>query len=140
MSGVGRPLKFKSAKKLQEQIDGYFSSCFEEKTIVKDDGEEEKVKIQIKPYTITGLALFLDTDRQTLLNYENRMEYFDTIKKAKTKIEAFAEECLFTNRNTAGVIFNLKNNYNWVDKQEVEHSGVEFSIKLPTDMGGDTNE
>ena len=31
-----------------------------------------------------------------------------------------AEERLFNGGNTAGVIFNLKNNYGWVDKQEVE--------------------
>ena len=100
----GRPMKFKSPKEIEDKANEYFSKC---------DVEE-------RPYTITGLAIALDTDRQTLINYENRDEFFDTIKKAKQKVENYAEERLFNGGNTAGVIFNLKNNYGWVDKQEVE--------------------
>ena len=33
--------------------------------------------------------------------------------------EAYAEEIMFFSRNPAGVIFALKNNYNWTDKHEV---------------------
>ncbi len=108
---VGRPLKFKSVESLQAQIDYYFKSCH------SDAGDI------IRPYTITGLALALDTTRHTLLNYGKDEEYLSTIKKAKQKIENYAEESLYTNKHTAGIIFNLKNNYGWVDKQEVAHSG-----------------
>lgn len=107
---VGRPLKFESAEQLQKQIDDYFRSCH--------DGDDRL----IRPYTITGLALALDTSRQTLLNYENQDEYFDTIKKAKLKIENYAEEALFTSKQTAGVIFNMVNNYGWKNKQEHEQN------------------
>jgi len=109
---VGRPLKFKTVQELQEKIDDYFESC---KNIKGD---------LIRPYTITGLALALDTSRKVLLDYENRDdEYSYTIKKAKLRIENFAEESLFTSKQTAGVIFNLKNNYGWQDKQEVGLNG-----------------
>ena len=104
---VGRPLKFKTVKELQGKIDKYFESC----------------KKENRPLTITGLALALDTNRQTLLNYEERDEFFDTIKKAKLMCENFAEESLFTARQVAGTIFNLKNNYGWKDKQDIGHSG-----------------
>ncbi len=100
----GRPMKFKTPQEIETKANEYFKMCDE----------------QDRPYTITGLALALDTDRQTLINYENRDEFFDTIKKAKQKVENYAEERLFNGGNTAGVIFNLKNNYGWVDKQEVE--------------------
>ena len=33
--------------------------------------------------------------------------------------EAYAEETMFFSRNPAGVIFALKNNYNWTDKHDV---------------------
>lgn len=101
---MGRPLKFKTPKEIEEKANEYFKDCDEKE----------------KPYTITGLAIALDTDRKTLLNYEDRDDFFPTIKKIKQKVENYAEERLFTGSNTAGVIFNLKNNYGWVDKQEVD--------------------
>lgn len=106
--GVGRPLKFQSVEELNEKIEAYFDSCWDE--------EESCYK---RPYTITGLALALDTSRKVLLDYERRNdEYSDTIKRAKNRVENYAEEALFTSKQTAGVIFNLKNNHGWVDKTE----------------------
>lgn len=102
---TGRPLKYTSVKAMQKDIDKYFAECDENK----------------KPYTVSGLAYALGTNRQTLLNYEEKEEFFDTIKKAKAKIEVFNEEQLY-NKDvpTTGIIFNLKNNYGWKDKQEIE--------------------
>lgn len=76
---------------------------------------------QPKPYTITGLAVFLGTSRQTLINYENRDEYFDTIKGAKDRIEQYWENQLLGSHAT-GPIFNLKNNYGWEDTQKFDHT------------------
>ena len=104
---AGRPLKFESVEEVQELIEAYFLAC--------DDDEKPR------PYTITGLALALDTCRQTLLDYENKDEFSDTIKKAKNKIHNYAEERLYSN-NVAGVIFNLKNNFGWKDKTEVDNN------------------
>ena len=108
--------KFKSVRQLQNAIDKYFKECDEKE----------------KPYTVSGLAYALDTNRQTLLNYEEKFpEFVDTIKNAKAKIEAFNEEQLY-NRNvpTVGVIFNLKNNYDWKDKQEIEGINSEIDITI----------
>lgn len=129
MKKAGRPRKYKSVDELQSKIDSYFHNCdnYHIKTF-NEDGEEV-YKHQPKPYTISGLALALDMSRQDLLNYQNRTEFFDTIKKAKQRCEVYAEEQLFTAKNTAGVIFNLKNNYNYKDKQEVE-AEVSQTIKI----------
>ena len=100
---VGRPLKFETVKQLETLIEAYFNNCDQE----------------IKPYTITGLALWLDTSRETLINYEERPEFFDTIKRAKQKCENWVEEGALMNRiNPTSAIFNLKNNYGWKDKVE----------------------
>lgn len=133
----GRPMKFKSVEELQEKIDAYFESCYEEVWIQDEEGEwkpvldhDGNVKTRmIRPLTITGLAVALDTSRQTLLNYEENGQFFDTIKKAKEKIESFAEEQLFTNPRTAGVIFNMVNNYGWKNKQEHDQN-VTVNSKL----------
>jgi len=98
--------KWKTPKALKKDIDEYFKMCVDKE----------------KPLTISGLALALDTNRQTLLNYENNMgKDFDAlIKKAKLMCENFAEEFLFTGKNVAGTIFNLKNNYGYKDRQDID--------------------
>lgn len=115
---VGRPLKYDSVDKMQEDIERYFAKCDEEK----------------RPYTVSGLAYALNTTRRTLLDYEEKDEYSHTIKSAKAKIEMFNEEMLYNKDvSTTGVIFNLKNNYNWKDKQEIEaevNSDMNIHIEL----------
>jgi len=113
----GRPLKFKSVEELSTKIDAYFSFC------------DEKGK----PYTVSGLAVYLDCGIKTLKNYENDDEFLPTIKKAKDKIQNFAEEKLFDRTtNATGVIFNLKNNWGWKDKteQETTHKGEALKINV----------
>lgn len=145
---VGRPLKFGSVEELQKKIDEYFESCFEEvwyqdkdgRWLPKLDRNEQIILQQVRPYTITGLAVHLDTTRDTLLDYEGRDEFSDTIKKAKSKCELFAEEQLFTKQNVTGVIFNLKNNYSrWADKQEIDNNiankdGKPFEVRSYEDQ------
>ena len=116
-------MKFNSPQEIEKLADEYFKMC------------DEKGK----PYTITGLALALDTDRRTLLNYEEKDDFFPTIKKVKQKVENYAEEKLFNGSNTAGVIFNLKNNYGWVDKQEVD-TNVNLSYEEKLKQVADDNE
>ena len=100
---AGRPLKFETVEELQAKIDAYFSN----------EKEEE--------WTITGLALALDTSLETLMNYEEKPEYFDAIKKAKDKVHNAYEKDL-RRKGRSGDIFALKN-FGWSDKQELEHSG-----------------
>ena len=107
MGKVERPKAFKSVKEVEEKINAYFNYC------------EEKEK----PYTMSGLAYYLGIDRKTLLNYSKNEEYFHTIKKARDKVQMQLEECLYRLGNNSGVIFNLKNNFDWKDK--IEHSSSE---------------
>ena len=100
----GRPPKWESVEQLEKLLNDYFALCDESK----------------RPYTVTGLALALDTNRQTLVNYEKKDEFFDTIKRAKMKCENYAEEELFRTSQVAGIIFNLKNNYGWKDAQQID--------------------
>jgi hypothetical protein len=148
---VGRPLKFANAGELQVRIDEYFHSCYEERWDSRSDKDGNVtwhpsldrygmiIRDQIKPFTISGLAVFLGTSRQTLLNYEETDEFFDTITRAKAIIENYAEEQLFDKnaRNINGIQFNLNNNYKrWTNKQEVDmNATLEYSLKLPPKPG-----
>ena len=103
---VGRPRKYKNVEELQLLIDEYFLTCDQ----------------MHRPYTITGLALFLDMDRQSLLRYEKEYkdEFCYTIKRAKERVQEFVECCLFKKGIAPGVIFNLKNNFGWEEKQNID--------------------
>lgn len=123
----GRPLKFKSPEELQKKIDEYYKWAKDNK----------------KHITITGLAWFLETNRQTLLNYENensdlykniknseKVKFIDAIKNAKARIEMEYEESLFYKNSSVGAIFTLKNNYGYVDKQEIVQENREINVTL----------
>ena len=106
--------KYQNVDELQKVIDEYFEFCD------KND----------KPYTMSGLAYALGIDRRTLLNYSKDEDYFPTIKKAKQLVEMQLEEnALFNKSNPTFTIFNLKNNFNWKDKQEHEISNSEETNK-----------
>lgn len=121
-NGEGRPPKFKTVKEMQVKIDAYFASCWEE--------DEDGNKNQKIPYTITGLALALDTDRELLLDYGNKDEFSDAIKKAKLKCHNFAEQHLFSGKNATGAIFNLKNNWGWKDETTANLNGNNIAPQI----------
>lgn len=139
---VGKPRKYKTLEELENAIQEYFDKC---KTEYEKD-EEGKVMVTTKnvpivkynPPTITGLALALGfQSRQALINYEGYgEEYHYTIKKAKLFIENYIERgSLVGELHPIVSIFNLKNNYAWRDKQEIEHSG-DMSINIGKEFEG----
>ena len=82
---VWRPLKFKSPEELQVKIDEYFARCDKGRTkqIVSKGVKWVVQNIVVPiPYTITWLASWLWTNRQTLINYEEKEEFFWHHKKS----------------------------------------------------------
>lgn len=120
MAEVGRPPKWETVEQVQSLIDSYFA----------DTPKEE--------WTITGLALSLDTTRQTLLDYEHKDEFTDAIKKAKLKVENGYELDL-KKSGRSGTIFALKN-FDWRDKQEVDHTTKGESINDSKEVKDLTNK
>lgn len=124
MIGNDYALKYKTEEELQKGIDNYFKEC-------------DKLG---KPYTMSGLALSLELDRKTLLNYSNREKYSPLIKKAKAKVETMLEENLYRVGNNSGIIFNLKNNYGWRDQIEVQNTEVSKLDTLLEEIEKDANK
>ena len=119
---VGRPLKFQSVSELQKRIDEYF--------IDRDSTG--------KPYTITGLALWLDaSSRECLLNYQEKDDYFDTITRAKLRCQEYAESQLYTAKSSNGPIFALKN-FGWSDTKQIDVQSTQKVITV--DMIGDIDD
>ena len=103
---VGRPRKY-TVSQVQKLVDKYFQTC--------EDSKE--------PYTITGLALALDTSRKVLCEWvERKDELSPIIQKAKDRVEHYVEKLLLTSRNSNGPIFWLKN-FDWTDQRELKVSG-----------------
>lgn len=123
-----KPGKYENAKQIQKIFDKYFAEC--------EENQEYP--------SVTGLAYSLGLGRQGLLDYENSLlngklkslddtekaKISDTIKRAKSFVEMCYEQRLFANGNPAGTIFTLKNNYKWVDKQEVEQTNKTIRVTL----------
>lgn len=120
---MARPLKYRTVGELQAAIDQYFKDC-EGEPLTDDDGNAVVDKhgipvfIGVKPPTVTGLALALGfTTRQSLLNYQGRKQFLDTITRAKSRCEAYAEGRLFDRDGSRGAEFSLKYNFRWEDQQ-----------------------
>lgn len=99
---MARPKLYDDSNEFEKRVNKYFEDC--------DNNN--------RPYTMSGLANSLDMDRRTLLNYSKSEKFFLTIKKAKQRVEQQLEENLYRLGNNSGIIFNLKNNFNWKDNEE----------------------
>lgn len=92
---------------------------------------------------------WLNVTEQTLLNYENAKgyeAYFETIKKIKDEVAQFKKAALINAQgSTTGLIFDLKVNYGWTEKQVIEQN-VTYKANLgdtiiltPPEAGGNTS-
>lgn len=123
----GRPPFYNTKEEMQEKIDAYFKEC-KGRILEDDDGVPYRDKygfpliVDARPPTITGLALALGfTSRQALLNYQAKDEFVDTITRAKSLVERYAEERLYDKEGANGAKFNLANNFEgWKEKQQID--------------------
>ena len=123
---IGRPKLYNTAKEMQEKIDQYFLSCFhplfdKRGNPVINPVTGEYILEQYRPFTMSGLANALDMSRQSLINYSKDEDFFDTIERARRKVEVYTEEKLFEKETCNGSKFSLSNNFGWAEKKEIEH-------------------
>jgi hypothetical protein len=109
---MGRKPIFQTPEEFQAVADAYFADCH----------QKEQVP------TVNGLSLALDMTRETLLRYEDKPDFSDTVKRVRTRLEAAWEQRLAGTACT-GAIFWLKNQ-GWRDKTETEHSGAVQITKI----------
>lgn len=139
---IGRPPVFESKEELEKKIEEFFKSC--EGTVLEDetgkpvlDKYGNVIKIDERPETVTGLALALGfKSRQSLIDYQGKAEFSDTITRAKLRCEKYAEERLYDRDGNGGARFSLQVNFGWKDKpveseamQTVEDDPITKSLK-----------
>lgn len=134
---VGRPPKYENKEQIEGLIEEYFKRC--EGEILKDNEGEvvfdkygRPVVINARPPTVTGLALALGfSTRLSLLNYQGKAEFMNTITRAKSMIEAYAEERLFDRDGSNGARFSLTNNFRgWSDRPKTELDEKEQEARI----------
>lgn len=107
-------LRFKTLEELQMLINEYFDTMY---------------KLH-RPYTISGLALWLGVSTNTLRKWEKNYGdtvYADIIKVAKQRVENYAEESLYDNRKVSGAKFVLENYFDLAEKHEIDNN---VNVKL----------
>ena len=132
----GRPMLYTKVEDLQKDIQAYFDSCWQYK--FNKDGEVvfdeygNPIWMQAIPYTMSGLAYAIGMSRQTLLNYEEKGKFFDTIQEARRIVERYAEQRLYDRDGNRGAIFNLQNNFKgWEDKKKIDgNMSLNYEDKL----------
>ncbi|MBJ8343953.1 terminase small subunit [Antrihabitans sp. YC2-6] len=151
----GRPLKFKTVEELNQKIEAYFGNCdshLSTRKIIETraDGSTFVSEIQYfterEPYTVNGLAYTLNTTRDVLIDYESGkyddrapdadeasdILFSNAIKSAKRRIAADVERRMLKGESPASAgIFWLKNNDNWRDRQELDHTSDGRRIEAP---------
>ena len=88
--------------------------------------ETNWIKIK-KPKTITWFCLFAWVDRDYVGDKLKDADYFRTIKEIRMEIENSIEEWILEEwLNTTAWIFNLKNNFGWKDKLDIDQNNHEI--------------
>lgn len=128
--------KWASVSELKRLIDEYFKEADEK-------GE---------PYLITGLCLKLECSRECLLEWDKDTGKYPKpekavklIRDAKLKCQNWIEKSMMTGKtNPVAAIFNLKNNYRWKDKTELDATtngkdlqAVPIVINMPKQDGNE---
>jgi len=133
MARVGRPPLYNNCLDLEAAIEMYFEECDEGEVREVYDTKSKSVKkiVQKLPYTMAGLSRVCGfATRNALWEYEQKGEFSDTVKRARQRIEEQRNVRMLTG-DAAAVpsIFDLKNNFGWVDKHE-HHSTQDTRIQV----------
>nr|DAV68913.1 MAG TPA: DNA packaging protein gp3 [Caudoviricetes sp.] len=134
---IGRPPRFRTKEEIQEKIDAYFKECDGEALKDKDGNPMlnkwgNPIIFRQRPPTVTGLALALGfTTRLSLINYQGKKEFMNTITRAKTRIEEYTEQRLFDKEGSNGAQFSLRNNFSgWNEHSKSELDEQEQKARI----------
>ena len=122
---MGMAPMYTSVEEIEDKIEQYFENC---KGYPLTDSKGRQIFnkfglpafVDVHPPTVTGLALALGfNSRQSLLNYQGKAEFMDTITRAKARVEQYTEERLFDRDGSNGAQFSLRNNFKgWKEDEQ----------------------
>lgn len=125
---LGKPPKYDSPEVFAAQCELYFAMC-DAHTIEKVTKDKKLTIKQPLPYTIIGLAQFLNLTREGLRFYGLKPDFADIVKSAKERCELnLVNRCILNRAETTGAIFVLKCNHRYVEKSQVDNISSDHSM------------
>ena len=126
----GRKRRFETPEALAKACKSYFNSCWrpkvDERGVFIYTPEGKLVFEQYRPYTMSGLALFLGISSEALRKYGKEEEYEEIISTARQYVEMYTEEQLMNGLNTAKV--SLEHNFGWGKSEETGDGKLEVKL------------
>lgn len=131
----GKKPSFPSPQQLQAEIDQYFESCYGplidwKKNELVYDKNGDIVKVQVEPFTVAGLAYYIGIptevlDRITWGWFDDLDDTTDDdelcsaiLKRAKQKINLYAEKRLYDRDGVVGAKFVLDHHFRMIGQKE----------------------
>lgn len=112
----GRPLEY-TPEQILERAEEYFAHLDNPDNYM-DKGIGWKIPY---PKTLSGLCLWLWVSKDYISEKAKDSRFAESIKRIRLEVEQNIEEgILMWAYNATAWIFNLKNNFGWVDKQEID--------------------
>lgn len=141
---VGRPKAFMEPSEIQDQWEQYKRNCDSHKVETVSAG---KVKEVLKPrvYALQKFQSDIGISRECWGDYRADPVFSDTIKRIEAQVLGRKAEALNDGEgSTPGLIFDLRVNYNWQDKQVIESkvqvTSVEVIVKPAIDSAPICND
>lgn len=151
----GSPKAYLTPEHLQAMIEEYWESClgpmFDKNGNLVKDSQGNLVKTQVKPYTVSGLALWLGLSTTTLKKYSrggldslldemmaetsDRLTFSKVILQARQRIESYAEGRLYDRDGSNGAKYVLDCVFGWADRQtrsSIKRAKEELQLKRDT--------
>ena len=136
MATRGTPA-FTDPDDLERRIEEYFESLeiWADKVQFRTDAEGNEIRevlphlVKIRPPTMAGLALALDVDRTTLINYRGKDQFQPVLARAKQRIATWVEEALFNREMSNGAKFALEVNHGYGKEDNTPTNPEAFEMK-----------
>ena len=107
--GLASPVKYPSVSAMESKIEEYFSTRANNKTEVYNSKKGEIIELSEQaPIHLTGLCDYLGISDKDLETYQQQPEFYELIRRAKKKCEAYlVDQCIKLHKAD----FILKNNF-----------------------------
>lgn len=116
--GLANSVKYSSVPSMERKIEKYFAERANHKTEIYNAKKGEIIEIcEQAPLHLTGLCDYLGISNKELDEYQQNPEFYELIRKAKKKCEAYlVDQCVKLHKAD----FILKNNFpaTWQDSSE----------------------
>lgn len=144
---LGQKRNFETPDSLKLKCDEYFATCLgpmldKNGEIIKGDNGKP-ILFQKKPFTLSGLALYLGISTEALKRYskgkfdeipfdtDDRATFAEVLYQARQRIEEYAESRLYDKDGSFGAKFVLDNAFKWTTtKEQAEIKKIKSETKL----------